>query len=120
MSQDRTPDQDRIHKAAFDLFNAMAYVPDSTIDYRVENARRLTLVLMRSAQEIVTEDVKFEREARRASKVTIEEARRAYDLAHYAYCDAIIDPNATIEDAQVAQEALLNARIALNKAEGKS
>lgn len=59
---DLTPDQARIRKAAHALWDALAYVPDSTVDYRVENARSAALVMMNSAEEIVTEDVKDAKE----------------------------------------------------------
>ena len=122
-----TPEQQRIHDAAAALYTALRAVPDSTVDYRVENARQLTMTLMRVFDEIVTADVKQaqtveqqdahaqERAAIDAAKVVILAAEAKYNEALAAFDNA--ESNA---DSKVAYDALVEARIVLDRARGVS
>jgi len=53
----RTPEQERIAHAAQTLLYALAdLIPDSTVDFRVENARRAARSLAADAHTIKTND----------------------------------------------------------------
>jgi hypothetical protein len=53
----RTPEQERIAQAAQELLYALAdLVPDATVDFRVENARKTARSLATDAHTIVTKD----------------------------------------------------------------